>query len=274
MIPLARFAAAAVVLLMLLAAAGTAAAATIWIEGEKPDSTTMNRHPWWYDKIKSDELSGGDWISNFNKDKEGAASYTFAVDKAGDYAFWLRGNPIGTKLGYSIDGAAEKDVDFEGAVDQRNVADDAKIDIRFVAWAKVAADALLDLRGMNEPVAGEHGTIKLSADGMSFVRGDGQPIRFWAANVGGQSSQENIDHQLRFLAKKGVNMIRLHRSIPNTKEGSKITDIDEKELDTIFKYVAAARKNGIYVTLSPYWASLRAPKSWEIEDYAGQSLWG
>jgi hypothetical protein len=139
---------------------------------------------------------------------------------------------------------------------------------------KFAADCLLDLRPMNEPVAGEHGTIKLSADGMSFVRGDGQPIRFWAANAGGQKSQENIDYQMRFLAKKGVNMIRLHRSIPNAKEGAKITDVDEQELDTIFRYVAAARKNGIYVTLSPYWAHLKAPKSWGIEDYAGQELWG
>ena len=49
---------------------------------------------------------------------------------------------------------------------------------------------------------------------------------------------------MRFLAKKGVNMIRLHQSIPNAKEGAKITDINEQELDTIFRYVAAARKNG------------------------------
>src|SRR5829696_3539396 len=61
---------------------------------------------------------------------------------------------------------------------------------------KFAADCLLDLRSMNEAVAGEHGPIRLSADGMSFVRGDGQPIRFWAANAGGQKSQENIDHQI------------------------------------------------------------------------------
>ncbi|HEY7116814.1 MAG TPA: hypothetical protein VH475_09520, partial [Tepidisphaeraceae bacterium] len=127
---------------------------------------------------------------------------------------------------------------------------------------------------MNEKTAGEHGLIRLSADGMSFVRGDGQPIRFWAANAGGQRAEDGIEAQVRFLAKKGVNMIRLHRSIPAAKEGSKITDIDEKELDTIFRYVAAAKRNGVYVTLSPYWAHLRAPASWEIADYTGQELWG
>jgi hypothetical protein len=137
-----------------------------------------------------------------------------------------------------------------------------------------AADCLLDLRDMNERTAGEHGLIKLSADGMSFVRGDGRPIRFWAANAGGLEKQAEIDDQVRFLAKKGVNMIRLHRSIPSAKEGSRITDVDEKEIDAIFRYVAAAKKNGVYVTLSPYWAHLTAPKSWNIEDYAGQQLWG
>src|SRR5258705_917452 len=48
---------------------------------------------------------------------------------------------------------------------------------------KFAPDCLLDLRPMNEQTAGEHGVITLSPDGMSFVRGDGQPIRFWAANA-------------------------------------------------------------------------------------------
>jgi len=137
-----------------------------------------------------------------------------------------------------------------------------------------AADCLLDLRDLNEKTAGEHGVIRLAEGGMSFVRGDGQPIRFWAANAGGLEKQEEIDEQLRFLAKKGVNMIRLHRSVPSAKEGSKITDVDEKEIDTIFRYVAAAKKNGIYVTLSPYWASLSAPKSWNVADYANTSLWG
>jgi hypothetical protein len=139
---------------------------------------------------------------------------------------------------------------------------------------KYAADCLLDLRDMNEKAAGEHGVIRLAEGGMSFVRGDGQPIRFWAANAGGQEKQADIDDQLRFLAKKGVNMIRLHRSLPNPKEGSRITDVDEKEIDTIFRYVAAAKRNGIYVTLSPYWAAFNAPKSWNIADYANTSLWG
>ena len=42
-------------------------AESVWIEGEKPVKSTMNRHPWWYDQVKKDQLSGGDWISNLVK---------------------------------------------------------------------------------------------------------------------------------------------------------------------------------------------------------------
>jgi len=42
--------------------------------------------------------------------------------------------------------------------------------------------ALLDLRFLNETVAGESGFIGLSADGRDFVKGNGTPIRFWAVN--------------------------------------------------------------------------------------------
>jgi hypothetical protein len=329
----------------LVLAAAPARGATVWVEAENPDppAGAMSRHPWWYDKVKTDRLSGGDWISNFSADKEGTARYTFTVAEQGDYTFWLRANPVGTRLAYSLDGGPEREVDFTNAIDQENVAGDGKPDLRFIAWTNVgraklaagkhtiafrmhsenhhhgaidcfffttesvtprgkdkpgagtarptasasadgwpfepagdkfAADCLLDLRSMNESVAGEHGMIRLSADGASFARGDGRPIRFWAVNAGGQTSAEDVDTQVRFLAKKGVNMIRLHRSVPSAKEGSKITDVDDGEIDTIFKYVAAAKKNGVYVTLSPYWAHLRAPASWGIEDYAGQELWG
>ena len=42
-------------------------AESVWIEGEKPLKSTMNRHPLWYDQVKKDQLSGGDWITNLVK---------------------------------------------------------------------------------------------------------------------------------------------------------------------------------------------------------------
>ena len=66
-----RSASLAAVLFVLLALASPASAAWIWVEGEKPAESTMNRHPWWYDQVKTEQLSGGDFISNFDEDKTG-----------------------------------------------------------------------------------------------------------------------------------------------------------------------------------------------------------
>ena len=38
-------------------------AQTIWVEGKKPARATMSWHPWWYDQVKKNLLSGSDWIS-------------------------------------------------------------------------------------------------------------------------------------------------------------------------------------------------------------------
>ena len=54
-------------------------AASIWIEGEDAQIKKNRPHPWWYDKVKTDVLSGGKWISNFNKEKEGLVGYEFEV---------------------------------------------------------------------------------------------------------------------------------------------------------------------------------------------------
>ena len=81
-----RFAALVVIL-----AALPASAATIWVEGEKPARSTMNRHPWWYDQVKRDQLSGGDLISNFHDEKAGEAEYAVHVEEAGEYGL---ANPL------------------------------------------------------------------------------------------------------------------------------------------------------------------------------------
>lgn len=129
----------------------------------------------------------------------------------------------------------------------------------------LAEDALLDLRYLNENVAGDHGFIKRSPDGMSFVRGDGEPIRFWG---GSDYNQRDLDlealkHHAEFLAKRGVNIVRWHGHLPanpDRKERAagrtaQLADINEKELDEAFKLVAAMKAAGIYTILSPYWGS-------------------
>ena len=50
-------------------------------------------------------------------------------------------------------------------------------------------------------------------------------------------------------------------------KGAAITDVDEKEIDTIFRMVAAAKKNGIYILISPYWYHRKIPASWGLAGY-------
>src|SRR5262245_15772028 len=95
---------------------------------------------------------------------------------------------------------------------------------------KFSPDALLDRGSLNEKESGETGFVRLSKDGNDFVRGDGKPLRFWA--VGSdvyRKSPAEMDTHCRFLAKLGVNLVRLHATVCNHKEGAAITDVDEKE---------------------------------------------
>ncbi len=125
-------------------------------------------------------------------------------------------------------------------------------------------DALLDLRWLNEKESGETGFVRLSEDGMSFVRGDGQPIRFWSV-VGGMVGRDPRDQEahFRWLAKLGVNMVRIHGNIAPKQEGQKITEVNEAGIEGTFRAVAAAKKAGVYLTISPYWYHHNMPASWE-----------
>jgi hypothetical protein len=75
-------------------------------------------------------------------------------------------------------------------------------------------DAVLDLRFLNEKVAGERGFIGLTPDKMGFARSDGQPARFWCANsTVYRQSEEEMSKHARYLAKQGIDMVRVHASI-------------------------------------------------------------
>ena len=137
------------------------------------------------------------------------------------------------------------------------------------------ADAVLDLRSLNEKVAGETGFIGLSQDGMDFVKGDGTPIRFWSIVSGpGKFTHEQMDVHTRFLAKLGVNMARAFGAVCDNSEGAKITDVNDKVIDGLHYYVAAAKKNGIYCMVCPFWAHATVPGSWGIEGYSNEAAWG
>src|SRR5438067_13263934 len=81
-----------------------ARAAWVWVEGEKPFRSTMHRHPYWYDQVKRELLSGRDLISNFSDKEPGEASYRVEAPQAGAYEFWVRANPVQSRLAYALNG--------------------------------------------------------------------------------------------------------------------------------------------------------------------------
>lgn len=134
-------------------------------------------------------------------------------------------------------------------------------DPAFSGWAftpeqdRFDKNAALDLAYLNETTAGETGFVRRSPDGAGFVRGDGRPIRFWAMNTyAADKGLAALRNHARFLAKRGVNMVRLHGQIPQAgREGGMLEAIDAAERTRLWQLVAAMKAEGIYVTFSPYY---------------------
>jgi hypothetical protein len=120
-------------------------------------------------------------------------------------------------------------------------------------------------------MAGQSGFLRLSSDKNSFVRGDGTPIRFWAVHFDASRdmSLEDLGHTARFLAKRGVNLVRVIETLAPKPRNSKLTASDSKKIDRIWRVVAAMKKQGIYTLITPYWAgSVKpVPPSWNIEGW-------
>lgn len=136
-----------------------------------------------------------------------------------------------------------------------------------------SAEALFDLRALNEPTAGQRGFVTVDPAG-DFLFGDGTPARFWAVNFEprGTFTDAEFAYAARFLAKRGVNMVRWHGSLNPKVPGSNafhqppvgpdeplaaamppLEELDGSQREQSWRIVAAMRREGIYVTLSPYW---------------------
>src|SRR4051794_30902041 len=76
------------------------------------------------------------------------------------------------------------------------------------------ADALLDLRSLNAPITG---FVRTSPEG-DFIDGGGKLLRFWAVNTTVHEPlpphslfpKRDLDRHAKWLAKRGVNMVRWH----------------------------------------------------------------
>jgi hypothetical protein len=154
----------------------------------------------------------------------------------------------------------------------------------FPAGMDVASERLLDLRYLNEDVAGQSGFVRLSDDGNDMLLGDGAPARFWGVSCG--VSGDELPKTARWLASLGVNLMRICSSPEasatlNPKEpSSNLTRVDRKAIDKAHRMVAELKKQGIYTMITPYWVAKGSDvTNWGIDGYTGRSgrtdgLWG
>jgi hypothetical protein len=314
-----------------------APAAWIWVEGEAPAVNKMHRHPWWYDQVKRDQFSGGDFVSNFSEKEPGEAEYRFEAPEAGDFEFWVRANPLAAKLSYALNGGTETPIDLSKVKQgETNVAADNKPDLRFLAWSRVGSVRLragantlrfrmtsdnnhhgyldcfvlstepfrprgilkpdqqnqatasdgtdrgwfafdppadvfkespLDLRSLNEKFAGENGVIAVK-DGHFVQANRGKPVRFWAVNGPPHDlTGEELRRCARLLAKRGVNLVRVHGGYFN-QDG----DVDPAKVRHAIEVVEAMKAEGIYTHFSiyfPLWLRPKPGAPW-LEGYDGQ----
>ncbi|MFQ3610597.1 MAG: hypothetical protein SNJ72_03785, partial [Fimbriimonadales bacterium] len=117
----------------------------------------------------------------------------------------------------------------------------------------------IDLRSLNEKVAGEKGRIVVR-DGRFVHSKTGEPVRFWAVNVGPDFLRLEpfvLEYLARQLAKQGVNLVRVHASITR---GSTL-EMDPNFTRQAQQFVHAMRNEGIYTLFSiyfPLWVRLKA----------------
>ena len=77
-------------------------------------------------------------------------------------------------------------------------------------------------------------------------------MKFWAVNAGPaviDMPRKYVDQLARFLAKRGVNLVRMHGPL-YIQNGPQAGQIDKPHLDNVFYFIAAMKREGIYSHLS------------------------
>lgn len=128
-------------------------------------------------------------------------------------------------------------------------------------------ECAIDLRFLNEKFAGEQGFIGVK-NGEFIHTTNGQPLRFWAVNGPPQELKgEALKACARMLAKRGVNMVRIHSGYFD-QDG----EVVPAKVQHVFEVVAAMKAEGVYSYLSiyfPLWITPKADASW-LKGYDGK----
>ncbi len=124
-----------------------------------------------------------------------------------------------------------------------------------------AAPSPIDLRGLNEPVAGARGPLRRAPDGSHLLYADGRRFNAWLVHMPhglnyerSQDTWSYADYQrnARFLARLGVNAGIIGCSDPAAGMADPLA-INPVVLTSLHCSVAAARAAGIYTQLRIVW---------------------
>jgi hypothetical protein len=129
---------------------------------------------------------------------------------------------------------------------------------------------LLDLRALNEHVAGEHGWVTRRGDKLHL--GNGTPVRFWAVNTTGNAPLPELQALARELARRGVNLVRIHGGARKSLldfRSDRLDAVNQAVIDQMHKAVVAARQAGIYtfVSNSFFIIEMKVKASYGLEGY-------
>lgn len=117
----------------------------------------------------------------------------------------------------------------------------------FAPGADPFQESPIDLRGLNEKFAGEHGFVAARGDEFVFSK-NSQPVRFWAVNgPPHELTGEALKTSARRLAKYGVNLCRIHGGLFD-----KVGNVDPKKVQQALELVEALKGEGIYTHFSIY----------------------
>jgi len=137
-----------------------------------------------------------------------------------------------------------------------------------------SGESVLSMADWIDGPAGNRGRVT-RIDGEIFY--GGEPLKIWGLNLcygACAPNREMADRRADFYAKYGINAVRLHKYAENAVllDGSS-TEYDPEALDRMDYFIAALKKRGIFVKLSPTFGSMKiAGDAWERIPYADE--WG
>jgi hypothetical protein len=132
----------------------------------------------------------------------------------------------------------------------------------------LASPSAIDLRRLNERVAGEHGYVTVR-DGHFHLAGSDRPVRFWGVNGPSRHARTPADlaREARILSRYGVNLVRVHGGLYDDQ-----ANFDPAEVQRRIAIAEAMKREGIYVLFSiyfPLWLDPKPDHPW-LRGYGGK----